>query len=113
QEAAAAFEIALQSAGESARRDASYGQSLAYLRAGLVDNAAIAATKAPESPGRVSELQASILADRALGAFEKGRYVDTLLALDQRQHYAPESIDLMVLRGYAYLNLNRLGDAET
>ena len=34
------------------------------------------------------------------------------MALDQRAQIAPERNDLMVLRGYAYLNLRRYGDAE-
>lgn len=111
-EAAQAFEVALRSGSEADRRDASYGQSLAYLRAGLTGEAAVAATRAPQSPSRVTELQAAILAERALGAYEHGRYVDTLVALDQRAQYQPEPLDLMVLRGYAYLNLNRTGDAQ-
>src|SRR5690606_36871558 len=83
-EAAQAFEVALRSTADHIRSDASYGQSLAYLRAGLVNNAAVAATKAPQDAGRAVELQTNILAERALGAFERGRYVETLLALDQR-----------------------------
>ncbi|MCR5856014.1 hypothetical protein [Mesorhizobium sp. J428] len=111
-EAAAAFERALATTDGQARSDAAYGQSLAYLRAGLVDDAAVAAAKAPQQRRRVAELQSSILAERALGAFENGRYIEALIALDQRAQIAPERIDLMVLRGYAYLNLNRREDAR-
>jgi len=110
-EAAAAFEVALRG-GDAARRDASYGQSLAYLRLGLVDEAAVAAAKAPQDGRRSGELQSAILAERALGAFEKGRYAEALVALDQRALIAPERIDLMVLRGYAYMNMGRHGDAR-
>lgn len=111
-EAADAFERALAATDAQSRGDAAYGQSLAYLRAGLVDEAAVAAAKAPQQRRRVAELQSSILAERALGAFENGRYVETLIALDQRAQIAPERIDLMVLRGYSYLNLKRLEDAR-
>jgi len=111
-EAAQAFEVALRSRTDRVRSDASYGQSLAYLRAGLVNEAAVAATKARQEPSRTIELQTSILAERALGAFERGRYAEALLALDQRAQIAPERVDLMVLRGYAYMKLNRLGDAS-
>ncbi len=111
-EAAEAFERALATGNDRNRSDAAYGQSLAYLRAGLVDEAAVAAVKAPQLPPRGVELQSAILADRALGAFENGRYVEALIALDQRAQIAPERIDLMVLRGYAYLNLNRRQDAR-
>lgn len=111
-EAVRAFEVVLRNGSERMRRDAAWGQSLAYLRVDLVDKASVAAVAAPQDPRRASELQTAILAQRAAGAFERGRYVETLLALDQRAQIAPERIDLMVLRGYAYLNLRRLEDAR-
>jgi tetratricopeptide (TPR) repeat protein len=111
-EAAEAFERALRSSSSQSRSDAAYGQSLAYLRAGLLDDASVAAAKAPLARPRVAELQSTILAERALAAFEKGRYVEALIALDQRTEIADERIDLMVLRGYAYLRLNRISEAE-
>lgn len=109
--AAAAFEAALKGSAEATRRDAAWGASLAYLRAELVDEAAVAATAAPNDARRAYELQSAILAQRAAAAFEHRRYVDALIALDQRARLAPERVDLMVLRGYAYLNLGRRGDA--
>lgn len=111
-EAASAFGVALKSRSEVTRRDAAWGQSLAYLRSDLVDEAAAAAAAAPQDARRANELQTAILAQRAAGAFERGRYVETLIALDQRARIAPERIDLMVLRGYAYLELRRLDDAR-
>ncbi|RUM21200.1 cellulose synthase [Rhizobium vallis] len=110
-EAIAAFEAALQSPVRKDREDAAYGQSLAYLRAGLSSNAAVAATKAPQNRQRAAELQVAILADRALSAFDAGRYRETLIYLDQRAQLQQERIDLMVLRGYSYLNLKRYDDA--
>ncbi|MGO6668444.1 cellulose synthase [Rhizobium ruizarguesonis] len=110
-EAILAFEAALQSPTRKVREDAAYGQSLAYLRAGLSGNAAVAATKAPQNRQRAAELQVAILADRALSAFDAGRYRETLIYLDQRAQLQQERIDLMVLRGYCYLNLKMYGDA--
>ncbi|ANM03689.1 tetratricopeptide repeat-containing protein [Rhizobium phaseoli] len=110
-EAIPAFETALQSPVRKIREDAAYGQSLAYLRAGLSNNAAVAATKAPQSRQRAAELQVAILADRALQAFDAGRYRETLIYLDQRAQLQQERIDLMVLRGYSYLNLKMYDDA--
>ncbi|MBY5544328.1 cellulose synthase [Rhizobium leguminosarum] len=110
-EAISAFEAALQSPSRKVREDAAYGQSLAYLRAGLSTNAAVAATKAPQNRQRAAELQVAILADRALSAFDAGRYRETLIYLDQRAQLQQERIDLMVLRGYCYLNLKMYGDA--
>ncbi|MBB2691474.1 UNVERIFIED_ORG: hypothetical protein GGI63_002114 [Rhizobium esperanzae] len=110
-EAIPAFETALQSPVRKIREDAAYGQSLAYLRAGLSNNAAVAATKAPQSRQRAAELQVAILANRALQAFDAGRYRETLIYLDQRAQLQQERIDLMVLRGYSYLNLKMYDDA--
>ncbi|WP_184397918.1 cellulose synthase [Rhizobium sp. BK650] len=110
-EAVKAFEAALASPVRKEREDAAYGQSLAYLRAGLSNNAAVAATRAPQSRDRASELQVAILADRALAAFEGRRYREALIYLDQRAQLQQERVDLMVLRGYSYMNLKMYGDA--
>ncbi|TXR46820.1 tetratricopeptide repeat protein [Phyllobacterium endophyticum] len=111
-EAAAAFERGLLSRSDAARSDAAYGQSLAYLRVGLADKAAVAASKARQQQSRQIELDIALLSSRATDAFTAGRYNEALLALDQRARIAPERNDLMVLRGYAYMNLNRLADAQ-
>jgi tetratricopeptide (TPR) repeat protein len=111
-EAAKAFDAALASSNRKTREDAAYGQSLAFLRAGLSNNAAVAATKAPQTQQRAAELQIAILADRALAAFDAKRYREALIYLDQRAQLRQEPIDLMVLRGYAYLNMKMYGDAE-
>ena len=110
-EAAEAFGSALHGSNRALSEDAAYGQSLAYLRLGLTDRAAVAATKAPMSSTRAGELQASILADRAVQAFQSDRYRETLLYLDQRTQVQQEPVDLMVLRAYSYMNLGRPHDA--
>ncbi len=111
-EAAAAFDVALSGGNDAIRQDAAYGKSLAYLRVGLADKAAVAATQARQSPSRIIELQTAILSDRALVAFKGRRYREALLLLDQRAQIAPEQTDLMVLRGYSYMNLRRFADAK-
>ncbi|MCM2474422.1 cellulose synthase [Rhizobium sp. CG5] len=111
-EAAAAFEVALTDGSAAARQDAAYGQSLAYLRAGLTNKAAVAASKAPQSQGRSVELQRAILADKAIAAFDGGRPREAILVLDQLKQFGPERADLLVLKGYAYLQLKRYGDAR-
>src|SRR5690606_8107830 len=110
-EAAESFEVAIGSGNRSVSEDGTYGQSLAYLRLGLTDRAAVAATKAPMSAERAREVQTSILADRAIHAYGSDRYRETLLYLDQRAQIQPETVDLMVLRGYSYMKLNRPYDA--
>jgi tetratricopeptide (TPR) repeat protein len=110
-EAAKAFEMAL-SGSRQTRSEAAYGQSLAYMRAGLTDMAAVSATKAPLTSSRSIEIRKALLASQANSAYQNGRYVEALIALDERARIAPEQNDLLVLRGYAYLNLVRYGDAE-
>ncbi len=111
-EAAAAFESAARRGQGRTRQDASYGESLAYLRLGVGDRAAIAAARSPQPTTRRIELDTAILSARATGAFERKRPVETLQALDERARIAPERLDLMVLRGYAYLELRRWADAR-
>lgn len=110
-EALASFEAALRSDIAKVRSDAAYGQSLAYLRLGLTDNAAVSASKSGLDKSRATELQVSILSDRAISAYQNGRYAEALLLLDQRTQFATERSDLMVIRGYAYLNMKRYADA--
>ena len=111
-EAARSFGIALDRGSGKVRADAAYGRSLAYLRLGLTQKAAIAATQSPMPAGRRVELQSTILADRARALFDQGHYTETLITLDQRARIAAERTDLMVLRGYAFLKLHRLPDAR-
>lgn len=111
-EAAAAFERALQSTSEATRTDAAYGQSLAYLRLGLADDAAVSAAAAPQSDDRVFELQSAILAQTATRAYDTGDYRRALGALDERSLYAPEQNDLLTLRAWSYFHLGRLNEAE-
>ncbi|MEW6631421.1 MAG: tetratricopeptide repeat protein, partial [Pseudomonadota bacterium] len=110
-EAAAAFEVALGGSGKT-RADAAYGQSLAYLRAGLTDRAAVSASQAPMDSDRSVEIRTALLETQANTAFDQGRYNEAILALDERSRIAPERTGLMVLRGYAYLKLRRFADAE-
>lgn len=110
-EALKAFGAALKTGQENIRSDAAYGQSLAYLRMGLTDNAAVSATKSGMDRTKATELQIAILTDRALAAYNNGQYEKALILLDQRARFATERTDLMVIRGYAYLNLKRYGEA--
>lgn len=111
-EAVQAFDRALQAGTGKTREDAAYGKSLAYLRVGLTEKAAVAASAAPQHTPRAAELQTAILANRAIGAFRLGRYQETIIVLDQRSRIAPERQDLMVLRGLAYKNLGYRGEAR-
>lgn len=111
-DAAANFARALQSGSEDVRSDAAYGQSLAYVRLGLANDAAVAASAAPQSDARVIELQVDINTQTALQAYQIGDYRRTLVALDERARFAPEQNDLLTLRAYCYLQLKRYKEAE-
>ncbi|WP_176084984.1 hypothetical protein [Martelella sp. HB161492] len=110
-EAVRAFEVALGSSSSKTREEAAYGQSLAYMRMGLTSKAAAAASQTPMSAKRQTDLQVQILTDRAVTAYNGGHYRDALLMLDQRDQLAPAEDGLMVIRGYAYMQLQRYNDA--
>jgi Flp pilus assembly protein TadD len=59
-----------------------------------------------------TELNLSILSQQAEAAYADGRYIEAILALDERARLAPEQNDLMVLRGWSYFKLNRLAEAK-
>ncbi|WP_108658754.1 hypothetical protein [Acuticoccus kandeliae] len=105
-EAAQAFQLAKVKSrlGTSQFGDAVYGSALAAIANNATDEAAIAATGAPLSRPRRTELQIGILTQRAIAANRDGRYVEALYFLDQRSRIAPLQKDLMLLQGYAYQN---------
>ncbi|MDT6942123.1 cellulose synthase [Brucella pseudogrignonensis] len=111
-DAVRSFESALMTGSASQRSEAAYGQALAYLRAGLVDKAAVSATKAPLSPQRQKELRVSILSDKAVAAYQAGNFRDVLSILEQRAQLAAPRKDLMGLQAAAYLKLRRYDDAR-
>ena len=82
--------------------------SLANLRSGVTDRASVSAAAAPMSKKRQTELTLSILSQQAVAAYADGRYVEAILALDERARLAPEQTDLMMLRGWRYFKLGRL-----
>lgn len=110
--AIASFEAAAASPHLGDRQQAARGKALAYLRLGLINEAALAATGTPLPPAQAAELQIAILGDRAVAAFNGKRFRETILYLDQRAALRDEPVDLMVLRGYAYFRLGRTSDAE-
>jgi tetratricopeptide (TPR) repeat protein len=111
-EAVAAFDRAVRNGSARTREEAAYGKTLAYLRKDLTSHAAVAAAEAPQTGERRVELQATILAQRALAAYRDGRYVETILALGERARIVPEQNDLMLIKGWSYYKLGRYGDAE-
>jgi cellulose synthase operon protein C len=111
-EAAIAFDIALLSTSAKTREDAAYGATLANLRSGVTDRASVSAAAAPMSKKRQGEVTLSILSQQAVAAYADGRYIEAILALEERARLAPEQMDLMMLRGWSYFKLGRLADAK-
>lgn len=106
------FARALDSASQSVRSQAAYGQSLAYIRLGLPDEAAVAAAAAPITNKQAIELEVAILTTKATSAYGVGEYAMALNLLDARARYAPERNDLLTLRGWSYYHLKRYREAE-
>lgn len=106
------FNRALQSGSESTRSDAAYGLSLAYVRLGLADNAAVAAATAPISDRQAVELEIAIYSEKAISAYDIGDYRRALDALDERARYAPERNDLLTLRAWSYYHLKRYRESQ-
>jgi cellulose synthase operon protein C len=110
-EAAAAFRALLATGSAKERSDAAYGLSLAYLRLGLTAEADTAASAAPQTDERVSQIRLAILAQRIQAAYNAGDYAGALIDLDARARVAPELTYMMGLRGWSYYHLQRYEEA--
>lgn len=111
-EATDAFNMAVETSTGRIREEAAYGKTIAYLRKGLTNEAALSAAQSPLSVNRSVQLGANILAQRATAFYADKRYVETIIALDERARLVPEQTDLMVIRGFSYLELGRYTDAQ-
>jgi tetratricopeptide (TPR) repeat protein len=112
-EAATAFDVALQAPPSSeTAQQATYGRSLAFLRLGLTDEAAVSAARTPLNLSRKHELGAEILIQRALAASRDGRWTEVVLAMDALSEMRPLTHDLLMLRGYAHYNLGQFEEAR-
>jgi hypothetical protein len=111
-EAAAAFSGSLAQASSKGRGDAAYGLALADLQLGLLGEADNAAQLTPPRDGRSQQLRISILREKILQAYAGGRYRDTVNGLDTMSAMAPETVDLMTVRGWSYFHLQRYEEAQ-
>jgi cellulose synthase operon protein C len=111
-EAAAAFSGSLAQASSKGRGDAAYGLALADLQLGLLGEADNAAQLASPRDGRGQQLRTSILKEKILQAYAAGRYRDAINGLDTLSAMAPESVDLMTVRGWSYFHLQRYEEAQ-
>ena len=105
QEAAAAFDLSFQAATGHVRADAAYGKALALLQSGQTLQAASAAGSANLSLGRRNAIGSQVLGQRAVAAYQSGRYAEALELLNRRAAFTPETRDLMTIRAWSLQNL--------
>lgn len=110
-EAIDAFDIGVRNGAGRTAEDAAYGKSLAYLRLGLTNQAQVAAVETAQPPARAVELSVDLLTQRAIAAYRDARYVEAILALDERNRLAPEQQDLMMIRAWCYFKLRDFASA--
>ncbi|MDQ0513116.1 hypothetical protein [Ancylobacter amanitiformis] len=111
-EAVTAFDYAIQYGTGRTAEDAAYGKSLAYMRKGMTNAASVAALEAPQSPRRALQLNADLLTQRAFEFYKDGRYVEALVALDERARLGPEQQDLMLMRAWCYYHIRDFQSAN-
>lgn len=111
-EAVREFDYAIKYGSGKVAEDAAYGKSLAYMRKGMTNQAQIAALEAPQNPRRSMQLKGDLLAQQALISYKDNRYVEAIIALDERSRIAPEQQDLMILRAWSYFKINDFVSAD-
>ena len=109
--AAQAFEAARRGGNAQVASDAAAGLAYAKLQQGLTAEATVAASAANLPPARRKELSTLLLAEQFYAQYDAKDYNGALITLSQRRRLAPETTDLMLMRGWSYYNLGRYDDA--
>ncbi|HEV7337755.1 MAG TPA: hypothetical protein VGO06_17430 [Bosea sp. (in: a-proteobacteria)] len=107
-----AFEAAMRTSTGQVAADAAAGKAYAAIQQGLTTEASAAAASAALPPARRRELQALLLAERFYAQYDAKNYNAALITLGERAKYAPETTDLMLMRGWSYFNSGRYWDAR-
>ncbi|MGX5736492.1 hypothetical protein [Bosea thiooxidans] len=107
-----AFDAALRTGSAKIAQDAAAGKVYAQLQQGLTAEANVSAAAAPIAPAVRKEMTALLLAERFYALYDAKDYNAALVTLEERSRYAPETTDLMMLRGWSYFNLRRFDDAR-
>ena len=110
--AAAAFDAAMRSSSGQVAADAAMGKTYAKLQQGLTAEANVAAASTNPSPARRRELSALLLSERFYAQYDNKDYNGALVTLSERARLAPETTDLMQMRGWSYFHLGRYDDAN-
>lgn len=109
--AAQAFEAARRGGNAQVASDAAAGLAYAKMQQGLTTEATVAASAANLPPARRKELSTLLLAEQFYAQYDAKDYNGALITLSQRRRLAPETTDLMLMRGWSYYNLGRYDDA--
>lgn len=109
--AAQAFEAAQRSGNAEVAADAATGLTYAKIQQGLTSEAVAAAGATNLPPARRRELATLLLSERFYAQYDAKDFNGALLTLSERRRHAPETTDLMLMRGWAYYNLGRYDDA--
>ncbi len=110
--AAEAFDAAMRSRSSQVVSDAAAGKTYAKLQQGLTAEASAAVVNANLPPARRSELSSLLLSERFFAQYDAKDFTGALVTLSERARHAPETTDLMLMRGWSYFNLGRYDDAS-
>ncbi len=110
--AAAAFDAAMRSSSGQVAADAAMGKTYAKLQQGLTAEANVAAAQTNPAPAQRRELSALLLSERFYAQYDTKDYNGALVTLSERARLAPETTDLMMMRGWSYFHLGRYSDAS-
>ncbi|GAU85716.1 hypothetical protein [Bosea sp. BIWAKO-01] len=110
--AAAAFEAAMRTGSAQVAADAAMGKTYATLQQGLTAEANVAAAQTNPAPAKRRELSALLLSERFYAQYDNKDFNGALVTLSERARLAPETTDLMMMRGWSYFHLGRYTDAS-
>ncbi|EWY39280.1 hypothetical protein N825_07325 [Skermanella stibiiresistens SB22] len=114
-EAARAFEAALkQAAGDPAKAsDAAQGLALAKNAQGLSREARAVIEATAVAPEKSAKVEAGILSQDALAAFNRGAFGETLRLIAQVRKLTPEDQSLAMVEAWSLYKSNRFAESET
>lgn len=110
--AAEAFAAAMRSGSGQIAADAAAGKTYAKLQQGLTAEAGVAAAGTDLPPARRRELTTLLLSERFYAQYDAKDFNGALVTLSERARHAPETTDLMLMRGWSYFHLGRYDDAS-
>jgi tetratricopeptide (TPR) repeat protein len=114
-EAARVFEAALKQAGSDKAKaaDAAQGLALANNAQGLSREARAVVEAHAVAPEKSAKLDAQILTQDALAAFNRGGFNETLRLIAQVKRLAPEDQSLAMIEAWSLYKTNRFAEAQT